>query len=80
MSSSEAIEVACEWLGRTQKCCELPQKPASAGLRVAGLRSCWRGAPLKPFGGFLQALFSPKDCLSSGPHVAESTDLRSAEF
>ena len=27
------------------------QKPASAGLRVAGLRSCWLGAPLKPLGG-----------------------------
>ena len=56
------------------------QKPASAGLRVAGLRSCWLGAPLKPFGGSLQAFLSTRDCLGSGPHIAESTGLRNVEF
>ena len=45
-----ATRKCCELLGSlraARKCCELPQKPASAGLRVAGLRSCWLGGPLK---------------------------------
>ena len=74
---------AYEWLGsdlEVLRATRKPQKPACAGLRVAGLRSCWLGPPLKPFGSSLQALLSPRDCLSSGPHVAESTGLRSAEF
>ena len=77
LGSAASYSEACELLGSAASChkslrvlvCE------SQACGVAGL-----GAPLRPLKGSLQALLSPRDCLSSGPHVAESTGLRSAEF
>ena len=54
--------LACEWLG-AQKCCELPQKPVSAGLRVAGLRSCGLGGPLKAVWRLFASNFEPRRLL-----------------
>ena len=73
----------CEPLGGTASHCEATEscreKPASSWETTAS--SCagaGSGAPLRPLQGSLQALLSPKDCLSLAPHGAESTVFRSA--
>ena len=89
----ELLGVACELLGRRFVGLRVARKPlgsAASSSEASEACECWfasrrptkllAGRPLKAFGGSLQALLSPRDCLSSGPHVAESTGLRSAEF